>query len=74
MLLFLRLLSQAVRHQVRGLRAGHPPHPGGAARAVARLPPALLRVRGVRADAQHWRRVLPDGGRKAGLQAGLRSG
>lgn len=71
MLSVLVLLSQAVRDKMRGLRAGHPADAGGAPSAVARLPPAVLRVCRLRKDAQYGGRVLSNGGREVGVQTRL---
>lgn len=68
------LSLQEIRHQVRGLPAGHPAHAGGAQGAGLRLPPALLRLHRVQEAAGHGRRVLPDGGQQAGVQGRLRDG
>lgn len=67
-------VPQALRDQVRRVPAGHPAHAGGAPRPGLRVPPALLRLRGVQTAAGHGRRVLPHGGQPAGVQGGLRGG
>lgn len=67
-----RCIPQALRDQVRRVPAGHPAHAGGAPRPGLRVPPALLRLRGLQAAAGHGRRVLPHGGQPAGVQGGLR--
>lgn len=57
-----------------GVRPGHSADASGAAGAGQRLPLAVLRVRHLQSAAEHGRRVLPDGGPEASLQAGLRDG
>ena len=73
-LLQIAPVPQTVRHQVRGVRAGDPPHPGGAAGPGQRVPPPLLRLHPLPASTQHGGRVLPHGGQQTRLQKRLRAG
>ncbi|GIY33185.1 hypothetical protein CEXT_12211 [Caerostris extrusa] len=64
---------QAVRCEVHGVRAPHRAHRAGDAGPGPRVPPALLRVRGVRPAAPEGRPVRHTQ-RSTLLQAGLREG
>lgn len=50
---------------------GDPSHAGGAESTGLRLSPALLCLHHVQPAAGHRGRVLPNGGREAGVQGGL---
>lgn len=64
---------QAVRREVHGVFAADRGHGAGDAGPGPRVPPAVLRVRQLRAAAAEGRAVRAAGG-KAVLQAGLREG
>ncbi|GIY32843.1 hypothetical protein CDAR_612521 [Caerostris darwini] len=69
----LQMLLEAVRCEVHGVRAPHRAHRAGDAGPGPRVPPALLRVRGVRPAAPEGRPVRHTQ-RSTLLQAGLREG